>query len=136
MPASIKAAVADLGKKVAELYRELVTNTVKFEELRKFTRETIDDYRRLLERYSDKLDRLSEDRIKSEAELTSRIHALEARLNALSEQALHAAAREAAIQVMREGYRPPLPPREGDEQRKQLPPGEVDERKQLPSDAD
>ena len=57
------------------------------------------EFKRLLERLSDKLDEAEKERIRKETELLSKINALEARLNALSEQALHATAKEAAIQV-------------------------------------
>ena len=93
MMGNLKETVAELVTKVGELYRELVTNTVKFEELRKYTKETLDEFKRLLERLSDKLQESEKDRVRREAELLSKINALEARLNALSEQALHAAAK-------------------------------------------
>ena len=99
MMGNLKETVAELVTKVSELYRELVTNTVKFEELRKYTKETLDEFKRLLERLSDKLQESEKDRVRREAELLSKINALEARLNALSEQGLHAAAKEAALQV-------------------------------------
>ncbi len=46
------------------------------------------------------MDRIERDRIRVETELLSKINALEARLSALSEQALHAAAQQAARAVM------------------------------------
>lgn len=96
----IKDTVAELATKVSELYRELVTNTVQFKELRSYTKETLDEFKHLLERLSDKLEESEKDRIRRETELLSKINALEARLQALSEQALHATAKEAAIQVI------------------------------------
>jgi uncharacterized protein YaaR (DUF327 family) len=99
MLGSVKETVADLAVKVSELYRELVTNTVQFQELRQYTKETLDEFKHLLERLSDKLEGSEKDRIRRETELLSKINALEAKLAALSEQALHAAAKEAAIQV-------------------------------------
>ena len=99
MLGGIKETVAELTVKVGELYRELVTNTVQFQELRSYTKETLDEFKRLIERLSDKLEQAAKDRIRRETELVSKINALEARLDALSEQALHAAAREAAQQV-------------------------------------
>ncbi len=99
MIGSVKETVADLVVKVSELYRELVTNTVQFQELRHYTKETLDEFKHLLERLSDKLEESEKDRIRRETELLSKINALEAKLAALSEQALHAAAKEAALQV-------------------------------------
>ncbi|WP_204151944.1 hypothetical protein [Leptolyngbya sp. CCY15150] len=95
----MKETVEGLASKVAELYRELVTNTVKFEDLRQYTKESLDEFKRLIERLNDKLEEAEKDRIRREVELSSKIHALESRLDALSEQALHSVAREAAIQV-------------------------------------
>ncbi|MEB3248667.1 MAG: hypothetical protein VKK07_04920 [Merismopediaceae bacterium] len=99
MLGSVKETVADLVVKVSELYRELVTNTVQFQELRSYTKETLDEFKHLLERLSDKLEESEKDRIRRETELLSKINALEAKLSALSEQALHAAAKEAAREV-------------------------------------
>jgi uncharacterized protein YaaR (DUF327 family) len=99
MLGSVKETVADLAVKVSELYRELVTNTVQFQELRNYTKETLDEFKHLLERLSDKLEESEKDRIRRETELLSKINALEAKLSALSEQALHAAAKEAAREV-------------------------------------
>src|SRR3712207_2654381 len=96
----VKDTVSDLASKVADLYRELVTNTVQFQELRQYTKETLDEFKRLLERMNDKLDEAEKDRIRRETELVSRINALEGRLTALSEQALHAVARDAAMDVI------------------------------------
>ncbi len=99
MLGSVKETVAELAVRVSELYRELVTNTVQFQELRNYTKETLDEFKHLLERLSDKLEESEKDRIRQETELLSKINALEAKLSALSEQALHAAAKEAAREV-------------------------------------
>lgn len=95
----VKETVGELTVRVTELYKELVTNTVQFQELRSYTKETLSEFKHLLERLSDKLEESERDRIRTETDLLSKINALEGRLNALSEQALHAAAKEAATQV-------------------------------------
>jgi hypothetical protein len=99
MMGGLKETVTDLAKNVSELYRELVTNSVQFQELRQYTKETLDSFKHLLERLSDKLESSEKDRVRRESELLSRIDALDAKLAALSQQALHAAAKEAATQV-------------------------------------
>ncbi len=104
MSANVKETLTDLATKVAELYKELVTNSVKFDELRRYTKEGLDDFKHLLERLSDKIERIERERIRAETALQSKIDGLEARLTALSEQALHAAAREAAVSVMQQAY--------------------------------
>jgi uncharacterized coiled-coil DUF342 family protein len=99
MMGGIKETVAELAGEVNKLYKELVTNTVQFNELRQRTKETLDEFKHSLERLSDKIDASEKDRIRRETELLSKINALEARLEALSQQALHAAAKDAAVQV-------------------------------------
>jgi len=101
MFAGAKESLAQLATKVSELYRELVTTTVKFEEVRKYTKESIDEFKRLLERQEDKVERIERERIRAETELRSKIDALDARLNALSERALHAAISDAAVDYAR-----------------------------------
>jgi hypothetical protein len=96
----LKEMVTKLTVKVGELYKELVTNTVQFTELRSYTKETFSEFNHLLERLSDKVEQYEKDRIRREIELTSKINALEARLNALSEQALHSAMKDAANQAV------------------------------------
>ena len=64
---------------------------VQFEELRRYTRETIDEYKRLLERANDRIERVERERVAKEAELHAKIEGLSSRLDALSEGALHAA---------------------------------------------
>ncbi len=44
MPGTIKESVAELTSKIAGLYKEIVTNTVRFDELRRYTRESIDEF--------------------------------------------------------------------------------------------
>ncbi len=102
MSAGIKETIQEMSANIAELHKELVTNSVKFDELRKYTRESIDEFKRLLERQDAKIETIEKDRIKAETELLSKINALEARLTALSEGALHVAAKEGAITVMQQ----------------------------------
>ncbi|WP_166141783.1 hypothetical protein [Methylosinus sp. RM1] len=91
------------AKKLADLYADMVTTRVQFDGLRQYTKESIDEFKRLLERQSDKIDRIERERIKAEAELQARIQGLEARLNVLSEKALHAAVADMAAEYARRG---------------------------------
>jgi uncharacterized coiled-coil DUF342 family protein len=102
MMGEIKETVAELVKKSNELYKELITNTVQFNELRQRTKETLDEFKHSLERLSDKLENSEKDRIRRETELLSKINALEAKLEAISQQALHAYAKDAAYQLVKE----------------------------------
>lgn len=99
MMGSLNKTVAELSKKFSELYEQLVSNNARFDELRKYTKETLDEFKRLLERLSDKFDNAERDRIRRETELTSKINSLEAKLEAMSEKAMHAVAKEAAFEI-------------------------------------
>jgi hypothetical protein len=119
-----KEIVAELAKAVAALNKELVTNTVQFTELRSYTKETLSEFKRLLERLSDKLDKSEKDRVRREAELLSKINALESKLNAISEQALQAIAREEArliFERMLAEKKQDIFSNKNDDERKQLP---------------
>lgn len=104
MPATLKEGVAELASKFADLYKEMVTNSVQFEELRKSTKETVSDFKNSLEKLKSKIEQIERDRIIREVELLSKINALEARFNALSEKAFHRVAREAAEAAMQKIY--------------------------------
>jgi predicted nuclease with TOPRIM domain len=124
MIGGVKETVAELVIKVGELYKELVTNTVQFTELRSYTKETLSEFKRLLEHLSDKLDESEKDRVRREAELLSKINALESKLNAISEQALQAIAREEArliFERMLAEKKQDIFSNKNDDERKQLP---------------
>jgi hypothetical protein len=98
---SIGDKIADLGAKVAELYKELVTNTVRFEELEKHTAETLQAFRKDLLALSAKVDGIHVEHVKHQAEVKSLVQVLEGRLNMLSEKALHVAIRDVAREYVR-----------------------------------
>jgi hypothetical protein len=100
MPGGIKESVSGLAKEFANLYKELVTNTAQFEELRKYTKETLDNFKHSLERLQDKLENYERENLKTISKLESRIESLKDRLDMLSEKALHEAAKDAAVTVM------------------------------------
>jgi hypothetical protein len=97
------SSLSDLGQRVADLYKEIVT-TVRFESLSRETTTTIADVRASVQRAEERMQLMHLDHVRERAELSSQISALEARLNALSEGALHAVARDVARQVI-EGVR-------------------------------
>jgi len=99
---SIKDLVADLSNKVVGTYEQLVETNVRFTELRKYTKESIDEFKRLIEKQEEKIERIERERIREETKLAGRINSLEAKLNGLSEQALHSVALEAARSIMDE----------------------------------
>jgi predicted nucleic acid-binding Zn-ribbon protein len=94
-------AVAELTTKVAELYKEIVTASVRFENLERNVSDSLarfdDRVTQLEERFASTRDEHVRDRATSAAD----IRAVDARLTILSEQALHAVARETVRDVMR-----------------------------------
>jgi len=68
---------------------------------RRYTKEPLDEFERLLERQSDKIDRIERERITAEAELTARIEFSEGRLHVSSEKALHLAVADIAAGYVR-----------------------------------
>lgn len=104
---SVSETLADLTGKVADLYKELVTNSVRFEELRRHTTETLGEFKHALERMADKIDALQKEQVQDNSALKAEIHILRGRLDTLSEQALHIAVKEAAREVAEVHMRKP-----------------------------
>ncbi len=100
MASGLKETVLELTKKFGSLYEELLKNTTQFEELRRYTKETLDSFKHSLERMQDKLENYERENIKTISELSAEVKSLNRRLDMLSEDALHAAAKDAAVTVM------------------------------------
>ena len=94
------SGLSDLGQRVADLYKEIVTTTVRFESLNRETSTIITEVKTAVQRFDERIQQMHLDHVRERAELASQIKALDARLNALSESALHAVARDAARQAM------------------------------------
>lgn len=93
---------AEFAGKVAELYKEIVTNTAKFEGLERHTTETLLLFRQSLEALAAKVETMHLEHVRNQAEVKSMVQILDGRLSMLSEKALLAVAKEAAIEVVRE----------------------------------
>jgi uncharacterized protein Yka (UPF0111/DUF47 family) len=94
------SSLSDLGQRVADLYKEIVTTTVRFESLNRETTTVITEVKTAVQRSEERMQQMHLDHVRERAELSSQINALEARLDALSESALHAVARDVARQVL------------------------------------
>jgi myo-inositol catabolism protein IolC len=94
------SGLSDLGQRVADLYKEIVTTTVRFESLNRDTTNIVTEIRTAVQRCEERMQQMHLDHVRERAELSSQIKALDARLDALSENALHAVARDAARQAM------------------------------------
>lgn len=94
------SGLSDVGQRIADLYREIVTTTVRFESLNRETTKAVEEIKTAVQRCDDRMQQMQLDHVRERAELGSQIKALDARLTALSESALHAVARDAARQAM------------------------------------
>ncbi len=94
------SSISDLGQRVADLYKEIVTTTVRFESLSRETATAVSELRTAVQRSDERMHQMQLDHVRERAELSSQIAALHARLTALSESALHAVARDAARRAM------------------------------------
>jgi hypothetical protein len=94
------SSLSDLGQRVADLYKEIVTTTVRFESLSRETATAVTELKTAVQRSDERMQQMHLDHVRERAELSSQINALAARLTALSESALHVVARDAARQAM------------------------------------
>jgi tetrahydromethanopterin S-methyltransferase subunit A len=99
---SLADTVTSLTKNVADLYKEIVTTSVRFEDLRQNTDQAIERFQRIVESTVVKVLDIHDTHVREKATLEAGLRTLEGRLDALSEQALHAVARETARDLMRE----------------------------------
>jgi hypothetical protein len=94
------SGLSDVGQRIADLYREIVTTTVRFESLNRETMNAVAEIRTAVQKCDERMQQMQLDHVRERAELGSQIKALDARLTALSESALHTVARDAARQAM------------------------------------
>jgi hypothetical protein len=94
------SGLSELGQRVADLYKEIITTTVRFDSLSRETNTVITEAREAVQRLGERMQQMHLDHVRERAELSSQIKGLEARLDALSENALHVVARDAARQAM------------------------------------
>ena len=98
---SVSETITKLTKSVAELYREIVTASVRFDALQDATQTSISRFERLIEQYAQRVQVLHDEHVREKAALEAQIQALEERLTVLSEKALHAVVQEAAQSIVR-----------------------------------
>lgn len=94
------SGLSELGQRVAKLYEEIVTTTVRFHALNRETTNAVTEIGTAVQRCDERMHQMHLDHVRERADLASQIKALDARLDALSEKALHAVARDAAQQAM------------------------------------
>lgn len=89
-------------KAVKELYDQYLVLATEFKGLKEVSGEALAEYKRLHERLVDKLENTERERIRSDGEMHARLAALEARLGAITEQAMIAAVRDQAREIAEE----------------------------------
>ena len=93
-------SVNALAAKVAELYREIVTTSVRFEELRRTTDSVLTRLESTVQQLASKVAAIHDDHVREKAALEAQITILQGRLNSLSEQALHTVVRDVAREIV------------------------------------
>jgi hypothetical protein len=89
-----------LAAKLSDLYREIVTTSVRFDELQRSTDKVLARVEATVEQLSVKVAAIHDDHVREKAALEAQIATLQARLTVLSEQALHAVVREVAREAV------------------------------------
>lgn len=86
-------------KAVKELYDQHLVLATEFKNLREVSGEALTEYRRLHEKLVDRIEVLERERVRNDSDMHARVAALEARLGAMTEQAIIAAVRDQAREI-------------------------------------
>ena len=97
---SVTDTLNTLATRLSELYREIVTTSVRFDELQRGTDKVLTRIEATVEQLASKVAAIHDDHVREKASLQAQIATLEARLTVLSEQALHAVVREVAREAV------------------------------------
>jgi uncharacterized FAD-dependent dehydrogenase len=96
----VSDSVNALAAKVAELYREIVTTSVRFEELRRTTDSVLTRLESTVQQLASRVAAIHDDHVREKAALEAQIAILQGRLTTLGEQALHTVVRDIAREVV------------------------------------
>jgi hypothetical protein len=99
---SLGERVTEFTGTLATLYRDVLTTTARFDMQSSQTREALDRMERAMADLTAKVTQIHDEHVREKAALDARIQTLDGRLTTLSEQALHAVARDAARDIMRQ----------------------------------
>ena len=97
---SVTETLNSLAAKLSDLYREIVTMSVRFDELQRSADKVLARVEATVEQLSVKVSAIHDDHVREKAALEAQIATLQARLTVLSEQALHAVVREVAREAV------------------------------------
>jgi hypothetical protein len=98
--------LTELGTKITDLYREILTTSTRVELLQTSTDRTLTRVETLLDQFAAKVQFLHDEHVREKALLEAEIRTLQGRLDALSEHAIHAVAREAAREIIKGSVTP------------------------------
>jgi DNA anti-recombination protein RmuC len=98
-------ALTALAGKVSDLYREVVTTSVRFDELRQSTDKLLCKLEATVEQLSARVALIHDEHVREKAALEAQIATLQGRLNALSEEALHSVVRDVAREIVANSIR-------------------------------
>jgi predicted nucleic acid-binding Zn-ribbon protein len=107
---SVADTLNALAAKISDLYREIVTTSVRFDELRRSTEKTLSRLESTVDQLAGKISAIHDSHVRERAALEAQIEALQGRLTALSEQALHSVVREVAREMVADSLRESPPP--------------------------
>lgn len=91
---------AEIASKIAEFHKQIVTADVLLNELKNQTKETLIEFKGVLERLNDRITELERRHAETLATMTAKVDSLIARLDMLSEKALHAAMSEVVKNIL------------------------------------
>jgi DNA anti-recombination protein RmuC len=94
-----------LAAKISDLYREIVTTSVRFEDLQRNTDKTLARLESTIEQLASKVSAIHDDHVREKAALEAQITTLQGRLTALSEHALHTVVRDVAREMVADSIR-------------------------------
>ena len=97
---SVGETLNSLAAKLSDLYREIVTTSVRFDELQRNTDKVLTRLESTVEQLAARIAAIHDDHVREKASLESQIATLQARLTILSEQALHTVIREVAREAV------------------------------------
>src|SRR5262249_7294226 len=90
-----------LAAKLSDLYREIVTTSVRFDELQRNTDKVLTRLEATVEQLSAKVALIHDEHVREKAALEAQVATLQARLSILSEQAMHNVVREVPREVVK-----------------------------------
>ena len=97
---SVTETLNNLAAKLSDLYREIVTTSVRFDELQRNTDKVLTRLETTVDQLSAKVALIHDDHVREKAALEAQIATLQARLTVLSEQAMHNVVREVTREVV------------------------------------